>query len=230
MLCSSSSTTKMIRSTHRRCTSSSSTSSSTTVTEDPSSPKVGCMGQVKRNNKVVNLPSIISFTSSTTSNNSNSNSNSSNNGSSTRHHVIKCHEPNNYTSNSIIKYHKLKRFFSTKSPTSVIPATRTNTSGSQKGKIGRKNVGNNIVCGSKVGENKINSCRVNKNENEKGSLVNLIDMDPPLPVTKKIGKNNEGENVSTLWKRRSGGAPLESLRVQVIQQNLSLLVPANNTV
>ncbi|KAK9758210.1 hypothetical protein RND81_01G215600 [Saponaria officinalis] len=211
MLCSSTST-KQLKLTHRRCSSSS--SSSTTVTDDPSSPKVGCMGQVKRNNKVVNFPNIISFTSSSSS----SSNSSSNSNCSTRHRVIKCHESNAYTSNSIIRYYKLIRFFSTKSPTSVISAT----SGAQKGKIRRKN-----VCRSKVDEN-VNSCN-NKKENDKGNLVNLLDMDPPLPVMKKIVKkqgNDDGEDTSSLWKRRSGGAPLKSLRVQVIPQNISL-VPAN---
>lgn len=71
-----------------------------------------------------------------------------------------------------------------------------------------------IISRSKIAEN----CA---NENEKGSLVNLIELDPPLPVVKQL-QQQENNNVS-LWKRRSG-APLKGLQLQIGQQSSAVLV------
>ncbi|KAJ8423674.1 hypothetical protein Cgig2_023519 [Carnegiea gigantea] len=153
MLCSSSST-KEVKVSHRRCSSSSSSSASASVSvsEDPSSPRVGCMGQVKRNNKVIGFPSMISFTTSISASKGNNNSNALK----TDHHIS----------------------------------------------------GSNIV-----------------NDDQKGCLVNLDVLDPPLPVVKLVQKQEEGSNGErmNLWKRRSGGAPLKSLQLQAIKQSDTLL-------
>ncbi|XP_010672091.2 uncharacterized protein LOC104888711 [Beta vulgaris subsp. vulgaris] len=237
MLCSSS-TKEVIKLSlsHRRSSSTCSTTSST-VSEDPLSPKVGCMGQVKRNNKVVGFPSksfVGAFTSTTTNNN-----------------TIKTDQICTFSSsssNSIVKHHKLKRFFSTKnltgSPTTIITTAATRC-GTHKGKKngGRRNNGDHnnikgkrasavrddhgiIIPRSKINENCGNIISSKNDENDKGCLVNLVDMDPPLPVVKQLQGNNNGENTN-LWKRRSKGAPLKSLQVQVTQQSCSLLVQAS---
>lgn len=175
----------------------------------------------------------------------------------------------NYSSNSIVKYHKLKRFFSTKSltssPTTTIAATATAViprGGTHKGKINAGRNSNSSI-GSAVNNNKSRGIRANctvrddhgvmiprskvsencaqgtannnnnensYNGNDKGCMVSLLELDPPLPVVKQQQQQgNNGENMS-LWKRRSGGAPLKSLQLQVTQQSCSLLLAEASTV
>lgn len=214
MLCSSSSN-KQVKLSHRRCSSSSST-----LSEDPSSPKVGCMGQVKRNNKVVGFPTIIGFITTTT--NTNHSTTITNSTSALKNE----HKYNTNTSSiSIVKYHKLKSFFSNKSLTNS-PATTTAASaargGPHKAKTGGRNVDHEgrILCKSKISHEKSNHSK--SPSIEMGRLVNLEELDPPLPVVKRVPKPEEVEEEAgrkNLWKRRSGGAPLKSLQVQVIHQS-----------
>ncbi|CAO2834723.1 unnamed protein product [Amaranthus hypochondriacus] len=211
ILCSSSSTKqaviKLSEGRHNR-----SASVSSTVFDEPLSPRVGCMGQVKRNNKVNGFPSKTLITYNTTNPNTNPIKNDQ---------II--------SNNSIVKYHKLKKFFSGKtligSPTIVTAKTRTG-SGTHKGKINLCTNQNqySINQGLRNGFRKINDdnnsmivsrCKNKIDEN----LLNLVELDPPLPVMKQIqginnSNNNGGESMS-LWKRRSGGTPLKSLQVQV---------------
>ncbi|KAL2893010.1 putative glucan 1 3-beta-glucosidase A [Bienertia sinuspersici] len=213
MLCSSSTKQVIKLSVSHRRNSSTSSSSSSTVSEDPLSPRVGCMGQVKRNNKVVGFPSksfISGFTTSTT--------------------TIKSHDQ---ISNNIVKYYKIKRFFSPKNLTSSPTTTSVVKSGTHKG--GNKNNnnknrgirgnndvlrvdhGNGVISRSKI--DSANNKMKNTCANERGSFVNLMDLDPPLPVVKQQQQQeqkqgNDGEENVSLWKRRSRGAPLKSLQVQ----------------
>lgn len=153
---------------------------------DPLSPKIGCMGQVKRNNKIAGFPTsqykLLSF-------NNKSNTPS----------II----------SPVVKYSKLKKLFSSKNLISTPSTTSTTT------KTKQRVVGNstNIV---KVPKN-IERC--SRNENVVVG-IKIDEMDPPLPVIKRVNKLEEGnKSENSLWKRRSGSslAPLRSLQVQQIQ-------------
>ncbi|KAL4273169.1 hypothetical protein GQ457_13G010180 [Hibiscus cannabinus] len=117
---------------------------------------MGCMGQVKRSNRIVGCP--VSHKFILTANNNNNNSSSSGNG---------------------IKYFKLKKLFSGK-----------NLRGTG--------------CRAKNGDGKENS----------GS-IDIENMDPPLPVTKRFPKRGDHKgDGDTLWERRSRGVALKSLQLQ----------------
>jgi len=187
------------------------------------------MGQVKRTSKVVAFPATLLFKQSDIQNCS------------------------TFHNSGIGKYHKLKRFFSPKSlassPTTTT-AARATTVGTHKARItsGKDVTVRSNRVRSETGtvdhhhhhhqHGRILVCRSRKMNNaktstDKGSLVNLEELDPPLPVLKrpplqKQQQREQGikeENIS-LWKRRSGGAPLKTLEVQVVNQNHTLL-PAN---
>lgn len=221
MLCSSAAAKEVNVPSSRRRSSASS--------EEPSSPRVGCMGQVKRTNKVVAFPSTLLFKQSDIQNGSNFHNNSS----------------------STVKYHKLKRFFSAKSLTSsptITTAAQATTARTHKARVTSVNdvtVRSNRVR-SETGvvdrhhhqHGRTLVCRSGKMDNEKTttdkvSSVNLEELDPPLPVVKRLPlqkqqegeQGNKEENMS-LWKRRAGGAPLKTLQVQVVRQSHTLL-PAN---
>ncbi|CAN4081375.1 unnamed protein product [Withania somnifera] len=131
---------------------------------EPSSPKVSCLGQVKRNNKVIGFPTPYKSTSSTTA------------------------------ITAPIKYRKLKKLFSAKNFT-----PRTNAD---------RQVLNSSV--TVVGSRK--STKLNDRDNgSKVVEVNVSELDPPLPVVKKV---NPPPADGGLWKRRSGGAALKSLQIQ----------------
>ncbi|XP_060192376.1 uncharacterized protein LOC132621913 isoform X2 [Lycium barbarum] len=113
-------------------------SSSNNISSDnnePCSPKVSCMGQVKRNNRVTGFPTPITG-----------------------------------PVNPKVKYPKIKKLFSGKNRSSVT-----------------------VV--------------------KESSKINISELDPPLPVVKKVKTVNEDGG---LWKRRSGGATLKSLQIQQV--------------
>ncbi len=143
---------------------------SVSFSNDPLSPKISCMGQVKRNNKVVGFPTSTHKLTQTTR-----------------------HSTNNNTNNSV-KYSKLKKMFSSKNLATTM-ATNTATT--------------TCSCGSK---------RVTMNGNENRACINIVDMDPPLPVIKKV-KKPEGEEGDSLWKRRSGGVALKTLQLQQLHHS-----------
>ncbi|KAJ0087324.1 hypothetical protein Patl1_08442 [Pistacia atlantica] len=138
---------------------------STSVSNDPLSPKIGCMGQVKRTNKIVGFPTSHKLTLSTKTNNSNNN----------------------------VKYFKLKKLFSGKNLTANTNITATTTT---------------TTC-----------CRRREVEDVKESdvYINIVEMDPPLPVIKKVAKPDDKGDENSLWKRRSGGGALKSLQLQNLQ-------------
>ncbi|XP_021748040.1 probable serine/threonine-protein kinase dyrk1 [Chenopodium quinoa] len=235
MLCSSS-TKQVIKLSHRRNASTSSSSSST-VSDEPLSPRVGCMGQVKRNNKVVGFPNMSFVSGFSTSNTSSPNNN-----------MKSDQMSSNYSSsNSIVKYHNLIRFFSTKSLTSSPKTAIAAAAVPRKGKIiaGRSTINSNNSSNNSIRSRgtRLNTRSVrddhgiiisrsknegncgNNNESNKGCLVNLVELDPPLPVVKQKQQQekNNSQNAS-LWKRRSGGAPLKGLQLQVSQQSCTLLL------
>ncbi|KAA8546354.1 hypothetical protein F0562_002907 [Nyssa sinensis] len=133
---------------------------SASFSDDPSSPKISCMGQIKRNNKVIAYPTSHRFTTTATK-----------------------------TIHNNIKYSKLKKLFSGKN----LIATTTTSSCSRKEMI-------------------IND------ENHHYIPINVVDMDPPLPVVKRVQDPAavEGRDDVNLWKRRSSGVALKSLQIQQI--------------
>lgn len=166
---------------------------------DPLSPRIGCMGQVKRNNKIAGFPTSsshyrLSFNSTTSRNSSN-------------------------TVSPVVKYSKLKSLFSGKNLISITPSTTT-TAASAGTSCGTRQ--QRVVVGPR---NQIR-CSSSSSRKEKDLLlvaanaINIDDLDPPLPVIKKrvTPKLEEGKNQmvdNSLWKRRSGGGPpLKSLQLQ----------------
>ncbi|XP_058754166.1 uncharacterized protein LOC131627339 [Vicia villosa] len=154
---------------------------------DPLSPRIGCMGQVKRNNKIAGFPSsqykLLSFNNKTISSS-----------------II----------SPVVKYSKLKKLFSSKNLISTPSVTSTTTTTKQRVVNVPKNIqkcgrNENVVVGMKIDE-----------------------MDPPLPVIKRVNNLEEGnKSENSLWKRRSGssGVSLRSLQVQQIQlQNSKICI------
>ncbi|KAL4280951.1 hypothetical protein GQ457_03G032860 [Hibiscus cannabinus] len=124
--------------------------------DDPLSPKISCMGQVKRNNRIVGFPALDL--------------------------AAKINSCNTNKSNNI-KYFKLKKLFS---------------GNYSRRKQGLENGGNGN-CGSRS--------------------ISVENMDPPLPVIKRVPKQGDKGDGGTLWQRRSRGVSLESLQLQQIQVN-----------
>ncbi|KAF8030392.1 hypothetical protein BT93_E2739 [Corymbia citriodora subsp. variegata] len=157
---------------------------STSFSDDPMSPKVGCMGQVKRNNRVVGFP--------------------------TPNKLIAIAAKGN-VNNSLNKYTKLKRLFSSKG----LLASATTSPAATGSCRGRRQKESNGCAGAKK--------KCEKIENFVSSSVSILDMDPPLPVIKKVSKpaaeggdGEAGGGDSSLWKRRLGGVALKSLELQQI--------------
>ena len=158
--------------------------------DEPLSPRIGCMGQVKRNNKIAGFPtSRLSFTAK--------------NGTAA----------STTTTSPGVKYSKLKKLFSGRNLSSnTIPnAPSVSSCGSrQKFTVNGEDVKRNNRCSNK-------NC---------GS-VSIEDMDPPLPVIKRVQKSEEERQVDSLWKRRSGGTALKSLQLQQIQHPRHHLQPTS---
>ncbi|XP_026663888.2 cell wall integrity and stress response component 1 [Phoenix dactylifera] len=129
------------------------------VTADPSSPKIGCMGQIKRKSK--------SSSSTTTTSSSSSSSSSS-------------YSPSLSTSSSDSKSRNklfgLKRAFMARSV------------GSQA------------------------SSKVRDDRGGVSMVVNVADLDPPLPVVRRR-PGSDGNSVG-LWERRCGGEALAGLQLE----------------
>ncbi|KAK7311585.1 hypothetical protein RJT34_09828 [Clitoria ternatea] len=157
---------------------------------DPLSPRISCMGQVKRNNKIAGIPTS---------------------------HRLSFNSKSSTTTSPVVKYSKLKKLFSGKNfittPTTTATTTTTTTSISSCGT--RQRVG---VIGANVPKNQRGLRNENENENENDVCISIEEMDPPLPVIKRVAKMEEGREVDNLWKRRSGtGRPaLKSLQLHQI--------------
>ncbi|KAJ1439200.1 hypothetical protein SESBI_02569 [Sesbania bispinosa] len=152
---------------------------------DPLSPRIGCMGQVKRDNKIAGLPISQKLSITTKSN------------------TISSISP-------IAKYSKLKKLFSGKNLTTTTTSSAALTAPSSCGSRQRVRVNS-----ADVSRNRIKRC--SKNDNV--VPISIENMDPPLPVIKRVPKLEEENQVdNSLWKRRSGGAALKSLQLQQIHQ------------
>ncbi|KAG9136468.1 hypothetical protein Leryth_018958 [Lithospermum erythrorhizon] len=175
---------------------------SSSILDDPSSPKVSCIGQVKKNNRVNSFPST---------NYKHSNNNSSADSTPTHH------QQHHY-----MKITKLVNFFSSKnlidggnsiaaSPSAIIKNCKSSRSKSCRS---RSSSNNNremmVVAGGKRVCRNVNS--VCKN----GVLeVNIDKLDPPLPVVKKVQQSGGGGDEVNLWQRRRFVA-VKSLHIQQI--------------
>ncbi|XP_050213506.1 uncharacterized protein LOC126664922 [Mercurialis annua] len=149
---------------------------------EPLSPKIGCMGQVKRHNKVVGFPS--------------------NNNKIIFNSISNINVP-------VVKYSKLKRFFSVKN----INPNCTTTSSTSRGVMVLNN-----------GETRRPKFGVSEENIGSDCMIRIEEMDPPLPVViKKCREEEEVDN--TIWKRRSRGLELKNLQLQRIQLNTHNLAP-----
>lgn len=156
---------------------------------DPLSPKISCIGQVKRNNKITGFPS---FSSSSSHNNNIINNNNNNN-----NKLIALNTKNS----------SLKRFFSAKN---IIAATATTNTTSN-------HINNNKSSKSCNVSSCRRRRRREAESREREVCINIAEMDPPLPVIKSVPKPAGGGD--HLWKRRSNGvaATLKTLELQHIK-------------
>ncbi|XP_019180228.1 PREDICTED: uncharacterized protein LOC109175420 [Ipomoea nil] len=156
---------------------STATATAASFSDDPSSPRVSCIGQVKRNNKVLGFP--------------------------TPHHNVVVPD-HSYS----FKNPNLKRLFAGKSltPTTVTAA-------------GCRRASRNCTRRS---SRKVN----NKDSNSSGGGVDINELDPPLPVVKKVQQPCGGGGEASLWKRRSGGGGLKSLQIQLDKSNQLIIPPS----
>lgn len=70
--------------------------------------------------------------------------------------------------------------------------------------------------------------RCSGNSENHGCSISIDDMDPPLPVIKRVQKKvDEGSQVDSLWKRRLGGPALKSLQLQQIHHPRICLQPTS---
>lgn len=171
---------------------------SSSFSDDPSSPKVSCMGKVKKTNRLIGLSTpyrLTAATAATTTTTAKTNTN---------------HQGH-------IKYTKLRRLFSGKNLTTSVPATTTTTTKASNNTV--YGGGNARSC-REIILRKSGSRRSSKINNDDGRTdhVNIGELDPPLPVIKKVQQPCE----VNLWKRRSGGPALKSLQIEQIHE------PRNN--
>ncbi|QCE15826.1 uncharacterized protein LOC114162636 [Vigna unguiculata] len=151
---------------------------------DPLSPRISCMGQVKRNNKIAGIPPShrLSF-------------------------------PNK--SSPSVKYSKLRRLFSGKNFIITTPKTTTAAASASAATCRSRQQLSDVPRNQKCLKSENNN-----NNNNVVSMMSIEEMDPPLPVVKRVllPKSEEGKELDSLWKRRSGTArpALKSLQLQQI--------------
>ncbi|KAI3464447.1 hypothetical protein Pfo_021110 [Paulownia fortunei] len=167
---------------------------------EPSSPKVSCMGQVKRNNRVIGFP----VTTTTAAN----------------YH----------------KHTKMKKLFSSKTllpnttttnasttATATIPSGGGGRSGSRSCKTSREMfVNNSRRSGVKT------YCDHNGDQ-DRVKVVDIGEMDPPLPVVKRVAPPGVGRDEVNLWKRRFNGVGPKSLQIERINLPNSKFQPPPTT-
>ncbi|KAG5031337.1 hypothetical protein JHK85_015319 [Glycine max] len=138
---------------------------------DPLSPRISCMGQVKRNNKIAGIPPShrLTFTTKTNTN-------------------------TNTTSSPIVKYSKLKKLFSGKNFIISTPKTTTATTTISSCRSRQQQI-------SDVPKNQ--KCLKSENSNNVVCNKSIEEMDPPLPVVKRVSPLEESKELDSLWKRRS---------------------------
>lgn len=157
--------------------------------DDPLSPKISCMGQVKRNNNriLIGFPAShkLTFTTTTTTTKNSCNNN-----------------------NGTIKYFKLKKLFSGKNLTSSSPAAVAAAATSCRR---REVLINSTSRAPKNGDGKENSASNSIN-------IENMDPPLPV-IKRTVPQNDEKGDGDTLWGRRFRGVALKSLQLQQIQLN-----------
>ena len=79
--------------------------------------------------------------------------------------------------------------------------------------------------GGRRGSSKIDC---HEDEINYANVINVVDLDPPLPVIKRVQQSGDGGDSGSLWKRRSGGVALKTLQLQPLHlPPHSLLQPAS---
>ncbi|KAK2375734.1 hypothetical protein QL285_076604 [Trifolium repens] len=145
---------------------------------DPLSPRISCMGQVKKNN----------------------------------HRISFIAKSNTYSILSPIgKYSILKKLFSSKNlNTAPTTATSQSSCGIRPSRVS--------VNSGDLSRKYYNNQKGHRN-NEKIVPISIENMDPPLPVIKRVRKLENENQVDSLWKRRSAGeAGLKNLQLHQIHQ------------
>jgi len=146
---------------------------------DPLSPRISCMGQVKRTNKIAGIPPSqrLPFPNKTN------------------------------TSSPVPKYSKLRKLFSGKNFIITTPRTTAAAISTCRSRQKVSDLPKNHKC-----------LKSENNSNVVCMMMSIEDMDPPLPVVKRVPKLEEGRESDSLWKRRSGTArpALKSLQLQQI--------------
>ncbi|XP_028775044.1 uncharacterized protein LOC114731948 isoform X1 [Neltuma alba] len=176
------------------------------LSDDPLSPRIGCMGQVKRNNKVVGLPTT-SQSRGFISLNSKCNVSSSTQSRGLISLTSKGNVSSSTPFSALVKYSKLGKIFYAKNLSTNTPDTaHTATS-----------------CGGK----RRDLARNDRNRGESCVTVSIEEMDPPLPVVKRAQKSEAERGAESLWKRRSGGVALRTLQLQHIHHPRHLLQPTS---
>ncbi|KAK4413258.1 hypothetical protein Salat_2738400 [Sesamum alatum] len=160
-----------------------------TSADEPSSPTVSCVGQVKRNNRVIGFPATNTTTTSAAAN---------------HHH----------------KHTKLKKLFSGKT---LLPNTTTINASTTATAAGRRSSGSRSCRTSR--EMCVNSSRRRSRlktycdqsgDQDCAKVVDISEMDPPLPVVKRVAPPGAGRDEVNIWKRRVNGVELKSLKIEQI--------------
>ncbi|KAK4802210.1 hypothetical protein SAY86_000413 [Trapa natans] len=155
------------------------------------SPKIGCMGQVKkRSGRVVGLPTPRMMITG------NCNAVGAIKGASNCRNIVMMS-----CSSNANKYSKMIKLLSGKSLTGIVNSSSLSSTIATTVRTMRRSVSRNCSYGTGM----VNNLR---------GAVNIAEMDPPLPVVKKVRKPEEDEGES-LWQRRfRGAAQLRSLEIQ----------------
>ena len=170
--------------------------------DDPLSPRISCIGQVKRNNRIIGFPTAHHDRSPLTN---------------TTLITTTKHKKNDNNSH-VVKHSKLKKFFSSKNLTAAAVTNPSTVAVSGAGEGGRGRRRRQVVNGGN------GSCGIESKSENCVSEIDIVNMDPPLPVIKKPARGQEGESES-LWKRRSGGVAIRGLQLQQIHHPRHHLQP-----
>lgn len=172
------------------------------ISEDPCSPKVSCMGQVKKSHQLIDFSTSYRLTMTTAT-------------SATATAMI----PSNPASNrGHFRYTKLKRLFSGKNLQTTIATASTAATSDGRSRSCREIImrRNGSRRSSKInnddGGESDQSCRHQPHHDDDHVNLNISELDPPLPVIKKVPQPSE----INLWKRRSGGLALRNLQIEQI--------------
>ncbi|KAL3638767.1 hypothetical protein CASFOL_016674 [Castilleja foliolosa] len=143
---------------------------------EPSSPKVSCMGQVNRNNRITGYPTAAA---------------------------------NQYHKKMIRKKNMiLSRKALLPNTTAINPVNTAGAAGGRKTRISRE----------MTREIQSRKSRVTNQDCFKVVNINIAEMDPPLPVVKRVAPPGGGREEVNIWERRFNGVRggLRSLEIEKI--------------